>query len=286
MIWQIKRKLNGFATKYEMMFVLTGGQGAGKSHALRHYLFKALGDLAYSSAGFDALSDQREGRLFSDHYAIMFDEMSGAQKADMERVKQIITSGIIKQRRMGTTSHDSIPMNASFFGTANNPLETLIRDNTGMRRFWELKVDTADITRQKWGLLGTIDYMDIWRSADENAETSPIEPVLFDIQKTQETLRDLSIVEYLLEQNIVKLTDNLDEYSSATALQNTVSIVMGSHWSAKALNKEWQKHKIKKTHTTLGTRYGLKIVDSDVLNTLRTKYAMKLGGTDKEGYQL
>lgn len=284
MIWQIKRKLNGHATKYEMMFVLTGGQGAGKSHILRHYFFKPLGDLAYSSAGFEALSDQREGRLFSDHYAIMFDEMSGAQKADMERVKQIITSGIIKQRRMGTTSHDSIPMNATFFGTANAPLETLIRDNTGMRRFWELVVDEADITRQRWARLDTINLIDMWRSVDETSDKSPIEPFLFEIQKTQEKLRDRSVYEFLLEQNVIEPTTNLDEYTSATALTNAVNVVMGSQWSSKALSKEWARFKLPIKRTSFGTHYGVRIIDADVLHALRTKYAMKLGGKDKEGY--
>lgn len=284
MVWCTKRRLNNLRTKYEMMLVFTGGQGAGKSHALREYLFKPFGDLAHTSVGFETLSDSRENRLFSDHYIAMFDEMSGAHKADMERVKQIITSGIIKQRRMGTTSHDSLPMNCAFFGTANMPLEMLIKDTTGMRRFWEIVVDSAAETSKRWADLKDINIKLIWQSADHNDEVSPIEPYLQELQVKQENIREKSIVEWLLEENVVEVTDNLDEYTSAIALTNVVNISLSQNWSARALAKEWKKAGLSRKVTSSGVRYGVKIVDLDVLHSLRTKYNMRIGSKDKEGY--
>jgi hypothetical protein len=285
MVWCTKRRLNNLKTKYEMMLVFTGGQGAGKSHALREFLFKPFGDLAHTSVGFEALSDSRENRLFSDHYIAMFDEMSGAHKADMERVKQIITSGIIKQRRMGTTSHDSLPMNCAFFGTANMPLEMLIKDTTGMRRFWEIVVDPAQETSKRWALLKDIDVNLIWRSADHNNETCPIEANLPELQAKQEEIREKSVFEWLIEENIIQPTQNLDEYTSAIALTQAVNVSLNQNWSSRMLSKEWKKVGLDKRVTSCGVLYGVKIVDLNVLHTLKTKYNMRMPGKDKEGYQ-
>lgn len=286
MIWQVKRKLQALPTKYEMMLVFSGGQGAGKSFALRELLFKPLGDLVHKSAGFEALADARESRLFADHYVCFFDEMSGAHKAEMERVKQIITSGTIKQRRMGTTSHDTMPMNSTFFGASNPPLEMLIRDQTGMRRFWEIKVDPAVITRPRWPQLKVVDIKAIWQSADVNDPESPIESRILEVQEQQEGLRDKSIYEWLLAENIIELTDNLDEFTSALALTHVVNVAFNQHsWSSKSLAKEWSRANIPKIRTGKGTSYGVKIVDADVLHTIRTKYNLRVNEKDKEGYQ-
>jgi len=256
--------------------VLTGGQGAGKSTALRDYFFTPLGDLAYSGADFHALSDQREGRLFADHYIVMFDEMSGAHKSDMERTKQMITSGVIKQRRMGTTSHDSIPMSATFFGTSNPPLETLIRDQTGMRRFYEICVDPAVATSRRWPDLKTLDCKLIWACADHRSDDSPIELHLEKLRNKQEELRDKSIIEWLLAEGILIKTTVEDEYTSGLALANVVSLTMGQNWSTKNLAKEWKRFGIGKAHTRQGNKYGVKIVDADILHALKTKYGMDL----------
>lgn len=277
MIWQVKRKINGLKTKHEMMLVLTGGQGAGKSTALRDYLFAPIGDLAYSAADFNALSDQREGRLFSDHYIVMFDEMSGAQKSDMERTKQIITSTVIKQRRMGTTSHDSLPMNATFFGSANNPLEMLIRDQTGMRRFYELVVDAMKDTQPRWPLLKQLDTKLLWACVSHEDEEAPIEAIMQDLRVKQEEIRDKSIVEYLLSEGTLEKTTVEGEFTSALALSHVVAISAGQHaWSAKNLAKEWAKYGIPKIRTSGGMKYGVKITDRDVIQAIQNKYGLNL----------
>ncbi len=277
MMWQVKRKLNGQKTKFEMMCVFTGGQGAGKSTALRDTFFIPLGDLAYTGADFSVLSDQRESRLFSDHYIIMFDEMSGAAKSDMERTKQIITSHILKQRRMGTTSHDYLPMNATFFGTANPELDTLIRDSTGMRRFYEIKVDKRVFTEKRWPILKTIDAALMWAAVDGSAEESPIDQCAEELRNKQEDLRDKNPIEWMLDEGMLALTDKEEEFSPAILLSYAVSVVCGQTWSTKRLAKEWDKFGIKKRKTATSNAYGVKITDNATIRTIEAKYRVIIG---------
>jgi predicted P-loop ATPase len=165
------------------------------------------------------------------------------------------------------------------------PLEMLIKDTTGMRRFWEIVVDSASETSKRWADLNNINIKLIWQSADHNDEVSPIEPYLQELQVKQENIREKSIIEWLLDENIIEITNNLDEYSSAMALTNAVNVSLNQTWSSRALCKEWKKAGLHKKTTNSGVRYGVKIVDLDVLHTLKTKYNMRIGGTDKEGYQ-
>lgn len=274
MLWQVKRKINGLRTKHEMMLVLTGDQGVGKSSMLRDYLFKPLGDLAYSGAGFQALADERQGRLFSDHYIILFDEMSGAARSDMERTKQLITSTVFKQRRMGTTSHDSLPMNATFFGTANYALDTLIKDNTGMRRFGELKVDSLEEIRRRWADLKAIDVDALWGAVDAQADEPPISAHMDELKIKQEEIRDKSVVEFMLHEGVFERTEGVEDVTSSLTLAQAVSIYMGQSWSAKSLAKEWSRFGVAKVRTRCGSAYAVKINDSSLVDAVRRKYGI------------
>jgi hypothetical protein len=255
MLWQVKRKISGLPCAYEMMCVLSGGQGAGKSLALQDFLFSPIKDLCYTNAEFGLLRDERQGRIFSDHYIVLFDEMAGADRGDIDRIKQMITARTFKQRRMGTTSHDVLLMNATFFGTTNKELETIIRDNTGMRRFYEFKVDTRAETMPKWPILKELDYALIWASVDHAIE-SPLTEHYDTLMIEQKKLEEVQLVDYLVKEDAL----TLDETACTPFLvvMQFLNEVSGYKKSPQYWGRELKKH-FKQIRKMDGRYYPIKI---------------------------
>lgn len=188
-IWQVRRKLHGLEVSNHMMPILYGKTGGGKSQAVLK-LLKPMNELMLSM-DLSIFSDQFKTRLFNKAFVMFFDEMARSERADIDKLKNIITSPFVDFRGMHTENLESIPQNCTFIGCSNDLVYDKIYDPTSARRYWQ--VNCAD--KLDWKSINTIDYLALWRSVDENADC-PVQSVLKEIQDVQEkTIRHKDLIE-------------------------------------------------------------------------------------------
>ena len=139
------------------MLILVGKTGGGKTEVIKK-LIEPLRPFIYE-ANVDEVNDSRNLLAFQDNFIALFDEMSRAEKADINCVKRMVTGEAQSMRRLGTNIHQSVPIRTTFIGASNNDLIDIIFDNTGMRRFWEMR--TLDVL--DWSTINQIDYIELYR---------------------------------------------------------------------------------------------------------------------------
>lgn len=208
-IWNVKRRLNGHETNREIMPVIQGFQGIGKSYTIRDGLLRPLQDLSKQST-FKQLEDPREYKLLSDNFVLFFDEMSYAGLADIDNIKRLITETRISIRRMYTSSHDIVVKNAQFIGCTNKSLINIITDPTGMRRFYEIvcrpKSSVSNLT-ELYKQLNNIDYELIWKCVSHEDEP-PVYDHITELENLQENyVTKHPIDEWLFDSGEVEFTD-------------------------------------------------------------------------------
>lgn len=195
-IWQVKRKMFGLKVIDHLMPILYGStQRQGKSEAIKKLLSPI--DSLWINGKFTDLADERHAKFFEQNFAMLFDEMRGAKKADVDATKERITAENISYRVLFTHHFSMIKNNCTLIGTSNSPLTLLIRDVSGMRRFYEIEI------KQKcdWDTINSLDYKAIWKGVDEQQDTPYIEPFRDKIEKQQEDNRDQCSVEQWINEH-------------------------------------------------------------------------------------
>jgi len=171
-IWQIKRKLFGLTVSDQMMLVLTGQQGGGKSISAEYQLCGPVHDHLYRT-DFSVLEKPFSGPLYEENYILFFDELSKIKAADAEKLKSKITERCFMDRGFHSKKHIRYEQNCTFIGTSNESLVTQLIDPTGSRRFCEVETLPTDQFKQNHPILEGIDYTALWKGVDENSP-SPI----------------------------------------------------------------------------------------------------------------
>lgn len=179
-MWQVKRKMNRLPVYHQMMPVLIGTrQGTGKSW-ITEYITAPVSEVSKSSH-FDAIVSDKEIELWENTFVMILDEMQGASKSDIDRVKNVITAKDMNRRVFHTQKNAKVEQQATFIGTTNEPLMQLVRDTTGNRRFFPIHVVNRVFD---FDAIREIDMLTIWQSIDEEAE-SPIVAYLDVIKESQ-----------------------------------------------------------------------------------------------------
>lgn len=124
--------------KVDTMLVLEGLQGKGKSSAVKTLFGAAYFSDNMPNVGTKDASDHIRGK-----WCIEFAELSAINKADVESIKSFITRQTDRFRRPYDRHETVYDRRCIFVGNTNQ--DTYLRDETGNRRFWPVKIGDIDL---------------------------------------------------------------------------------------------------------------------------------------------
>jgi predicted P-loop ATPase len=118
------------------ILILQGEQGIGKTTWLNSIIPRQLKNYVYSGS----INPNNKDTLIhmSECGWIMMDELTSMKGINNEKIKELITQGIIRQRRPYEQFSKNMIRRASFMGTTNNL--QFLSDSTGNRRFLPFEV--------------------------------------------------------------------------------------------------------------------------------------------------
>jgi len=232
-IWRVKTILAGRNTSEHIMPYLFGPQGCGKTTFTEWFLRPFHG--AKMGAGLDLFDDNGKSYLIAKLPVIVFEETAFADRACVENIKQRMTEDhtMVRQLYMNASTQRVV---ASFFACSNRMLDEVIRDETGMRRFFQFTVKKVP-----YGTWSDQDPFRIWKCVDETQQQPPLtEDERAAIAKFQEAHRALGIVERWLDADVQFLDQNgwLNAEAKSTPLYNRFK-----EWCDEAGEKPISQHK-------------------------------------------
>ena len=175
------RRIYAPGIKFDHSVVLNGPQGIGKSTVIAK-----LGMQWYSdSLSLSDMNDKTAAEKLQGFWMLEIGELAGMKKADIDKVKAFISRQDDKYRASFGRRVTPHPRQCVFIGTTNSETGYL-RDITGNRRFWNIKV-TGDSAKHPWDM--TQDLVDqIWAEVKEIAddENLYLPPELEDYAKQEQ----------------------------------------------------------------------------------------------------
>lgn len=150
----VARALNP-GCKFDLMLVMTGAQGAGKSKFAR-YIGKD-----WASDSFDLLPGKASFESLQGAWVIEMAELSAFRAAKVEQIKHFLTKQADSYREAYGRYNVNHKRGCIFLGTANKV--EVLQDSTGARRFMPVEVDTRRAKYQIDELPASVDQ--IWAEA-------------------------------------------------------------------------------------------------------------------------
>lgn len=124
--------------KADHILIVEGSQGAGKSTA-----FRVLCGETYFGDSIPRLDSKDGADYVRGKWIIELPELASVSKAEVEQVKAFITRREEQFRPAYGRTEITYPRRCVFVGTTNR--SDYLRDDTGNRRYWPIKVDKIDI---------------------------------------------------------------------------------------------------------------------------------------------
>ena len=144
--------------KFDSVPILNGPQGIGKST-----LFSKLGMAWFSdSLTLTDMKDKAGSEKLQGYWILELGELAGMRKADIETVKSFISRNDDKYRASYGVNVESHPRQCIIVGTTNAE-DGFLRDITGNRRFWPIRV-TGECNKKPWDISDEI-ISQIWAEA-------------------------------------------------------------------------------------------------------------------------
>lgn len=195
-MWSVKRKMLRMPVPYHHFVVFySGKQGSGKS-SVWGFIKTPISDLCKDPADVADLVSNAQLDMFN--YALLeVPEMSGAEKADIAKLKSIVTASTVSRRVFFTQSVRDVYNSATFVGTCNLPLATLLKDSTGMRRFVQCDVKPLTLNPH-WDQIKNFDYAALWRAVDHTGP-DPLTDYADELTAKQDKMRNRDRVETWVE---------------------------------------------------------------------------------------
>jgi predicted P-loop ATPase len=126
-------------TKKDEMTVLIGEQGTGKSTLLR-----TLGKAWYSN-GIKSFDGKNAAELLQGVWISEIEEMSAYRRGEINLIKSFVSTSEDHYREAYASRAGKYPRQCVFFGTTNS--DEFLRDDTGERRFWPVKLGVKKATK-------------------------------------------------------------------------------------------------------------------------------------------
>jgi hypothetical protein len=188
-IWEAKQKQLNRPVLYHLMpIVVSPLQGSGKTTFARRFL-SPLEELATGPVLLTDFADPRNIDLYR-YPAILVDDVGRIPPNMVSTLKSLVTAETFRRRQLGTSMSVGVRQRATLFGTSNNPIEQLVPDSTGHRRFATLPFHNGAVEKdgdpEVWKTVTDTDYFMLWRSVDA-FKPSPIETHLEALFKHQES---------------------------------------------------------------------------------------------------
>jgi hypothetical protein len=172
MIWQVKKRFFGEFVDNVLCCFLYGAQNTGKTTSLRK-LFKPIERYTYEQ-DITSASDGRWMKFAQSNYVLNVEELMGMSKSDVEALKSFVTRRISQQRQLGGHTMIETQQNLSIFGSTNRCISSIIFDDTGMRRWYQIESVQTKGQKLRFSCLDAIDYLALWQSVDESKNESPV----------------------------------------------------------------------------------------------------------------
>lgn len=142
-------------TKFDSVLILNGPQGIGKST----FFYKLAGDWFSDSLTLTDMKDKSGPEKLQGYWILELGELAGMKKADVETVKSFLSRVDDKYRASYGVTVESHPRQCIIVGSTNAE-SGFLRDITGNRRFWPVKIG-GESTKKSWQLTKT-DIEQIW----------------------------------------------------------------------------------------------------------------------------
>lgn len=238
-IWQIKRKALDKEVVHHVMPVLYGKQGGGKTFALER-LIAPLSKMKLEM-NMTQLTDSRLYEGFSNNLVVLFDELQGIDRTDLNALKHQITTRINTFRRLHSHSTVTVPQRCSFIGATNKHLNENFSDSTGMRRFYEITAqDKLD-----WKEINSIDYNALWQGIDENIEGGYIkDDMLVQVRQIQESYKDEDDTDTFIEEYKLRVEGTEYKTLSKGEVYNAY-VTWASLNGVRATSSQWLTKRLK-----------------------------------------
>lgn len=161
------RRIYEPGVKFDYCLVLVGPQGIGKSTAIAK-----LGMEWYSdSLALSDMNDKTAAEKLQGYWILEIGELAGMRKAETDKTKAFLSRQDDKYRASFGRRVTPHPRQCVFIGTTNAE-NGYLRDVTGNRRFWNLRV-TGDCERHPWNITQH-DIDQLWAEVKTIAPEEPL----------------------------------------------------------------------------------------------------------------
>ncbi len=193
-LWLVKRNAMHYNVIHHIMPIITSSkQGGGKSTAVKMLLSPV--ETLLLELKVPQVVDERSFTMFTNYLVGFFDEMAGAEKVEISDFKRNVTSSTLTYRPMRTNTQVKISNLCSFIGASNNSVYEIIKDTTGIRRFFPIQA----LELLDHQAINSINYQALWRGVDETLERGYYERVKDRVAQKQEELAMRDEVQLFLE---------------------------------------------------------------------------------------
>ena len=124
-----------------------------------------------------------------------FDEMAGLDKTDMNLLKQWVFQKKFTKRKMQSELQNHIYRTVGGIGSSNDPINEIVWDSTGTRRFCQIDVNTDG---RYIHAARELDFVSVWQSIDHTTMLSDVEQGM--IRAEQENQRRKDKIEHWFEE--------------------------------------------------------------------------------------